>query len=65
MDLRNANIGLAVTAVMIVIGALWVGPGASDTEVKLICWPALGVGFIIVLVLEDRDERRSRGRPPR
>ena len=64
MDFRNANIGLVVTAVMMVIGVLWVGPGASDTEVKLICWPALGVGFIIVLVLEDRDDRRSRGRRP-
>lgn len=65
MDFRNANIGLAVSAVMMVIGVLWVGPGASDTEVKLVCWPALGVGFIIVLALEERDARRSRDRPPR
>jgi hypothetical protein len=65
MGFRNPHIALAVSTVMMVVGALWVGPGASDTEIKLICWPAIGVGFIILLVLEDRDERRSRGRPPR
>lgn len=64
MSFKNAHIGLAVTAVMMAIGALWVGRGASDTEIELICWPAMGVGLIVLLVLEDRDDRRSRGRPP-
>jgi hypothetical protein len=65
MDLRKPNIAVAVSTVMMVVGALWVGPGASDTEIKLICWPAIGVGFIVLLVLEERDARHSRGRPPR
>lgn len=65
MDFRNAHIGLAVTIVMMAVGLLWVGRGASDTEIELVCWPALGVGLIVLLALEERDERRSRNRPPR
>jgi len=65
MSFRNANIGLAVSAVMMAVGFLWVGRGASDTEIELVCWPALGVGLIVLLLLEERDERRSRSRPPR
>jgi hypothetical protein len=64
MGLKNGNIGLAVSTLMMVVGALWVGPGATDAEIELICWPALGVGLMVVLLLHARENGRSADRPP-
>ena len=60
MSLRSAMIGVAVSTAMILVGALVVGGGASDAEIELICYPAIGVGFVIVMVLEERASRRRR-----
>ena len=55
-------VGVAISTAMILVGALVVGGRASDTEIQLICYPAIGIGFVVVLVLEERSSRRRRER---
>lgn len=62
MSFRNAHIGLAVSFTIIGLAILAVGGDPSVEEQQMICYPALAVGFVVMLLLHARDERRERRR---
>jgi len=62
MNVRNANIGLAVAVAMMAVGVLIVGTSPSDAELQLIFWPAFFVGIAVPIVIESREVRRERRR---
>jgi hypothetical protein len=62
MNFRNARIGLAVAFSIIGLAILAVGGDPSVAEQQIICYPALAVGFVVMTLLEARDQRRGRRR---
>jgi hypothetical protein len=45
-----------------IVGFAIVGTSPTDTEIQLICWPALVVGITVTLTLIGREDRRDRRR---
>jgi hypothetical protein len=60
MTMRPANIGLLVTALLLVSGLLLLGPDASDAEAQGAFAVALVGGWIAMMALVRRELRRPR-----
>lgn len=60
MAVRSGLIGAAVTAVIALAALACMGFEATDGELQAIWWPAMAVGFLVVLWLESRRHRSPR-----
>jgi hypothetical protein len=65
MSLRPGNIGLVVAIGLMIVGFAIVGTNPSDTEMRLICLPALVVGIAVTLTLVGREDRGDGRRSSR
>lgn len=61
MDMRNANIGLAVAAV-IIFGGAFLLRHAGEGALQLVGLTGLIAGVAVHNILEERDKRRRRKR---
>ena len=55
MNRKAIGLGVVVYLVLLVLGLAIVGMDPSDTELQLVFWPAMGVGFAVSMFVVVRD----------
>ena len=58
-DFRKAHIGLAVMAVLMVVGFSVVGLNPSDAEYQAVVWSSVGLGFVVFFLQYEVEARRE------